>query len=154
MGGIPVTQHAASPATAFECAQVATIEGFGKSLQRVESHLSNVNSHMERSEEHMRRTAVALENIAAQGVLINTHENRLTKHDSHFEELFGRVRVIESVHAKDEGIEEIEEKKEKFWSEMKLKLVTPALTGLFFLLWILDRSEFFVKVATLWKEFK
>ncbi len=145
-----MTQHAAS----LECAQSEKIDNFGKSLTRLDSHINSVNKHMERSEEHMRRTAVALENIAAQGVLINTHENRLTKHDSHFEELFGRVRSIEAVHAKDEGIEEIEEKKEKFWSELKLKMVTPALTGLFFLLWILDRSEFFVKVATLWKEFK
>ena len=145
-----MTQHA----TSLECVQSEKIDGFGKQLSRVESHLCNVNSHMARSEEHMRRTAVALENLAAQGVLINTHENRLTKHDTHFEELFGRVRTIEAVHAKDEGIEEIEDKKEKFWSEMKLKLMTPVLTGLFFLLWILDRSEFFVKVANLWKEFK
>ena len=145
-----MTQHAAS----LECAQADKIDGFGSSIARVESHLCNVNNHMKRSEEHMRRTATALENIAAQGVLINTHENRLTKHDSHFEELFGRVRIIEAVHAKDEGIEEIEEKKEKFWSDVKLKLMTPVLTALFFLFWILDRSEFFVKVATLWKEFK
>ncbi len=146
-----MTQHA----TPLECAQATKIDSFGKSIARLDLHINSVNLHMERSEEHMRRTAIALENLAAQGVLISTHENRLGRHDTHIEEIFGRLRTIETIHAKDEVIEQVESNKEKFWSEVKLKFASPAtLLWMFFILWVLDRSEFFVKLLALWKEFK
>jgi uncharacterized coiled-coil protein SlyX len=135
-----------------ECIQVQTFEQIQATLRRLDAHGE--------------RTAVALEQIAQQGAMVAGHEKRLDKHDKDFQELFSRVNdptwkerteqrvtALELKLAKDEGAEEVVEKHEKFWTEVRLKLVTPIVTVAFLALWLADRTGTITKLVALWREF-
>jgi len=135
-----------------ECSQTQTFEQIKETLRRLDAHGE--------------RTAVALEHIAEQGAIVAQHEKRLDKHDLDLREVFHRVndqdrleRVelkvaeLEKKVAKEEGAEAVVEEKKKFWTDVKLQLVTPALAGSFFLLWLIDKMGFLTRLLSLWREF-
>lgn len=110
-----------------DCPQAPTIKSLADAVVR-----------MERTSE---RTASALEQIAAQGAQVASHEKRLDRHDLEINECFMRLRPIEQRHAQDAGVEQVERESDRFWSEVKLKLLTPLLLGTFFLFWLIDKMD-------------
>lgn len=79
--------------------------------------------------------------------------------------LEGRVTLLEKAHAKEEGAEEIEarleaqqeeanKEKRKFWTELKIKLITPVMFTLFFSLWLIDKWSLAEKFKALLREFQ
>ena len=135
-----------------ECIQVQTFEQIQATLRRLDAHGE--------------RTAVALEQIAQQGAMVAGHEKRLDKHDIDLRECFSRVNDnarlerletkvadLEVKLAKDEGAESVVEKHEKFWTEVRLKLITPIITVAFLALWLADRTGTITKLVALWREF-
>lgn len=72
--------------TLEECPQNPTLERFGETLSRLDSHTE--------------RTAIAMERLAAQGVMVNNHEKRLDKHDQDLGEIFRWRRGVEKEHSR------------------------------------------------------
>lgn len=122
-----------------ECPQNPTIE-------RIEDTL-------ERLEKHGERTAIALEVIASQVVRTDYLEKRVDKHDEDLKESFSRLRIIENKHSKEAGVESVERKQEKFWTEIRIRLFTPIILVIFFILWVFDKLNIFQGVWKLFKEF-
>lgn len=123
-----------------ECPQNPTIG-------RIEDTLSRLDAHGE-------RTAVALETIAAQGILVSQHEKRLDKHDEHFNELFTRVRKVELKDAKDLGAKTVENKSNRFWDQIKTNLVPYVIGSVFLFFYTMDKYDVFQKIAKIYKEMK
>ena len=87
-----------------------------------------------------KRVAEALENIAAQGVAVASHEKRLDKNDKEHDEIFPRLRKLEDHVAFDKGKEVVKDERKKFWTEAKLKLLPTFIVILFFICWLAEQS--------------
>jgi hypothetical protein len=98
------------------------------------------------------RTAIALEQIAAQGVMVASHEKRLDKHSADLGEAFTRLRSIELRHAEDHGAEEITGERKKFWTALKIQLAPYVMFAVFFTGWASDKFGLFQKIAKLYHE--
>ena len=141
-----------------DCPHNPTFEHFGKTLERLESHAE--------------RQALAMEEIARNSAITESHEKRLDKVDHDFRELFGRVRImenkkadqshvvaiddrvrtIETVHATESGSKKVVEEQTKFWDGVKQQVTPFALSGFIFLIWLMDRFNVPVSLGKLWKE--
>lgn len=119
-----------------ECPQAPTI-----------NHIVHGVTKLEKISE---RTALALEKIAEQGALITSHDHRIEKLERDADECFARLRPIERIHAKEEGMEEVEAEGRKFWTDVKLKLLNPILLGIFFVFWAMDKYSGFQMLSKLW----
>jgi len=132
--------------------------------------LAHIMATLEHMDTRGERTAVALEQIAAQGAMMAGHEKRLDKHDEAFTVVFNRIndqarleRVeqklveLEKKIAKEDGAEEViyvaRAERRKFWTDVKLKMIGPCLTFLFFALWLCDKMNLFTKARALWCQF-
>jgi uncharacterized coiled-coil protein SlyX len=123
------------------CAQAPTLQHFGKVLDRLENHAE--------------RQASAMEELVRNTVILESQGKLIEKADHDLRELFGRVRIIEGkkvdrsdvaaidvrvknledYHNIEKGIEEVEEKKTKFWDDVKIQLANKlVLVGIFLLL--------------------
>jgi hypothetical protein len=154
-------------------------------LISINATLARWEKRMERQDDLMERQAVAMETIAAHGVMVTNHEKRLDRHDidftrmfsiitddrkiekltADFEELSAKVIRLEKTHAKEEGEElvdsrvqarmELEEhEKKKFWTELKIRMVTPVMFATFFALWLIDKWSLAEKFKSLIAEFR
>jgi uncharacterized coiled-coil protein SlyX len=141
-----------------DCPQKTTFEHFGKTLDRLESHAV--------------RQAEAMEEIARNSIMTESHEKRLDKNDHDLSELYGRVRIIEMKkanlsdvaaqdmrlrtleldHAIESGAEEVVESRQKFWDGVKQQITPHAVIGMIFIIWLLDKFNIPVALAKLWKE--
>jgi outer membrane murein-binding lipoprotein Lpp len=154
-------------------------------LISINATLARWEKRMERQDDLMERQAVAMETIAAHGVMVTNHEKRLDRHDIDFtrmfsiitddrkiekltsdmEELSAKVIRLEKTHAKEEGAElvearvqarlELEEtEKKKFWTEFKIKMISPVLFGVFFAIWVIDKWNLAEKFKLLLEAFR
>ena len=130
-----------------DCPQAATIATIGEAIKRVDAR-------GERMEIHGERTALALEEIVRQGVMVQNHEKRLDKTEDDINHLGEKIRVIEHRHEIDHGKEEVLGEQKKFWTEVKLRLVSPLLVTIFFFWWVSDKYNIGVKIAKLFKEMR
>lgn len=139
---------------------------------------AQIEATLRRLDAHGERTAVALEHIAEQGAMVAGHEKRLDKHDLDFREMFNRINDqsrLEKVEAKvhelekklagEEAAEELEAQiqarieaddtiKKKFWTDVKVRMITPATAVLFFAIWLIDKWDLVLKLKMLMAEFK
>lgn len=115
-----------------ECPQATTIVA-------IEGTLRELKSTNDRLEVHSIRQTQALEQIAAQGITVQNHERRLDIIDKNLDEIYPRIRKIEILHAEEKGAEKVTDKQEQFWTELRLKLVTPLVIAAFFIMWVLDK---------------
>lgn len=143
--------------------------------------LAQIQSTLKRLDAHGERTAVALESIAAQGAILGSHEKRLDKHDVDFREMFSRINderkldklaadvesvaarvvALEKDHAKEAGAEAVEalaldaaREKTKFWTEFKIRMITPVMLATVILLWLIGKWELVQRVAAIVREFR
>ena len=127
---------------------------------------------LDRLDEHTLRSAVAMEEIAKQGILIASHEKRLDGHQKDLREAFirvkaleqtaaldsdmtavrSRVEIIELWHAKELGAEEVVEKEKTFWNGIKQQLAPYLLTAGIFAVLVFDKLDIGGKLAKLWHE--
>jgi hypothetical protein len=111
------------------------------------------------------RVAVALEDIAAQGVMVKSHEKRLDKHDDNVEDLYslirelmGEIEAINVKHAREAGAAKVIEAQAGFWRKVKISLA-PYMVGVvvgtaMFSFYLMDRFNVAQHLAKWWKEFK
>lgn len=145
--------------------------------------LIHIQDTLRRLDGHGERTAVALENLAANSATIESHTLQLAQHNTAFIDLFNwrkdfekkqdydyrqnlerivalekakiAVEVKEAVEEKVEAKEEkIIEAKAKFWTDVKLKMLTPMLLVLLFIVLIVDKLNLVVRTLSLWHDFK
>lgn len=107
---------------------------------------------LDRLDAHTERAAIAMEEMAKQGAIVNNHEARLNKHDLDFREAFRRIQVTELYQAKEKGAEAVIEKQTKFWDGVKQQVTPFALSGFIFIIWLLDKFNVPVSLGKLWKE--
>ena len=107
------------------------------------------------------RVAVALEDIAAQGVSVASHEKRLDGHDKNVIDLYNLVRglrddisAIQTKHAREDGAEEVIEEQKSFWRDIKKQLTPFAVGGGMFIFYLLDRFDVVQHLTKWWKEMK
>ena len=105
------------------------------------------------------RVAVALEDIAAQGATVASHEKRLDKHDTNVTDLYNRttalkddIAKINERHAREAGAEEVKTESRKFWQQVKIALTPKMLSLAIFAIYLVDRLNIGGKLAKLWKE--
>lgn len=121
-----------------DCPHNPTFEHIAKTLDRLDSHTE--------------RTAVAMEEMAKQGAILNNHEHRLNTYEKDLRECFGRLRVVEQEQAKDQGAEEVVGQQRKFWDQVKVKLSPYLVSAVIFAIYIVDRVNLGGRLAKLWKE--
>lgn len=115
-----------------------------------------------------------MEEIARQGGIIQNHENRLSKSESDVSEAFRqirhiddscaidsdvkdldeRLREIELVHAKEQGVNCILQKRTKFWDGVKQQMTPYVISGLLFIMYLIDKMNWFQKLLKIWHDFK
>ena len=149
------------PHTVLDCPQNPTFNHIQDSLKRLESHSA--------------RTADAMEKMAANSATLDSHSQKLREHDTAFIEVFNwrrefvdkqdgdfranLARIVELEKAQavtaavDHVVEEKEAKDERFWSEVKIKLLTPIITAVFFAIWIIDKMGAAEWLLKAFKEF-
>lgn len=126
--------------TLADCPHNPTFEHIAQTLNRLDAHTL--------------RQAVAMEEIARQGVTINNHEMRIVKNTKDISSAWAAIREIETRHATEDGKEEVIEEQQKFWAGVKQQFTGPAIVGLFFILWLADKFNIPVALAKLWKEMR
>jgi hypothetical protein len=131
--------------TIDDCPQAPTIATINEAIKRVDER-------GERMEAHGERTAIALEEIARQGVMVQNHERRIEKNETDIDNLGEKVRQIERRHDIDHGKEEVLGERKKFWTDVKVKLAGPMMGGVFFAFWLIDRFNVLQKTMKLWRE--
>jgi hypothetical protein len=134
----------------------------------------HISETLNRLDRHTERSAIAMEEMAAQSAIIRNHEARLTEQHKNINEAFVRIRTLEDTtvsdeefqkvrhkvsklelrHARESGVEMVEEKHEKFWDDMKCKSTPFAFTFMFLLLWLSDKFNVFQNIAKWLKEMK
>jgi len=128
--------------------------------------LIHIMKTLDRLDGHGERTALAMEKMAENSATINAHADKLKQHDTAFIELFNwrrdfteKVNELEKQQAVNNAVEEvvdaIDEKKFKFWTiaEAKLKIATPFIITIFFIVWVIDKTGFAISLLKLIKEF-
>ena len=113
-----------------------------------------IRDTLTRLDRHTERSAIAMEEMAAQGAILKNHEQRLNKNEADIDEVFERVRTVERRHDKEEGIQIVKKQQAKFWDGIKQQTTPYAFTVLFFLLWLSDRLNVFTTITKWFKEFK
>ena len=113
------------PHSVVECAQADLLKSQSDTLARLDGSYA--------------RVAVALEELARRGAQVDGHEKRLDKNDVEHEEVFKRLRAMERLAAVEDGIDKVEGERTKFWTEVKLRLIGPLMTGTFFALWLSEK---------------
>lgn len=127
---------------------------------------------LKRLDTHGERTAVAMEELARNSAVVDGLSKQVDKNEHDLREVFGRVRMIENgkaevsdvkaidvrvkaielVHAKEDGSEELIEKKYKFWENVKIQLADKLILFIIFVLVVADKFNVFVWLHKLWKE--
>ena len=111
-------------------------------------------STLERLDKHTERSAIAMEEIARQGVTIFNHEVRLNKHDEDLKEAFGRFRTLEEFKALETGKETIVVEKRLFWNGVKQQMVPYVVIVCWFLFWMVDKFNVVTWFTKLFKEMR
>jgi hypothetical protein len=114
----------------------------------------HIGETLGRLDRHTERTAIAMEEMAAQGAILKNHEARLNVHEKDIDEAFERIRVVERKHDKEDGIQVVKKQRAKFWDGIKQQTTPYAFTVLFFVLWLADRFNVFQFFCRMFKEMK
>lgn len=134
----------------------------------------HISATLKRLDRHTERSAIAMEEMAAQGAILKNHEVRMEKQDKDIGEAFSRIRILEDTtvsvedfdkvrhkvskmelqHAKEYGADEVIEKQQEFWSGVKQQVTANALMGMLFIIWLVDKFNVAQAIAKLWKEMK
>lgn len=143
-----------------DCPHNPTFDAFGKTLDRLEGHAA--------------RQADAMEDIAKNTVIIETHEKRLDKHDQDFREVFGRVRILENEkaekcdvdflrqkvtaneikHAAENGAKKVQDRNKRFWDAIRVELSSKAVFFILMTMWVIDKYNILQLLLSWFKEFK
>jgi len=92
-------------------------------------------------------------------------ERKLNLLTLELKDVAARVTSLEMAHAKEAGEEIVETKiqmrregdereRKKFWTELKIRMITPIMFGLFFALWLIDKWNLVLKFKELLKDFR
>lgn len=132
----------------------------------------HISATLKRLDRHTERTAIAMEEMAAQGAIIKNHEARINKHDVDISEAFGQLRMLQDTTASVEdidqirlrvhtieigrataaGAEEIIGERRRFWDGIKQQMTTNLLLWVGFAIWTIDRFNVAQKIAVLFKK--
>jgi len=127
-----------------------------------------------RREGREERMLIAMENVAAQGAVLEITSKRVDKHDQDLTEAFGLLRVLDQSTASMSDMEDMKKKvsslelrnAEKhgqeatkrqgiiFWGGVKQQMAPYALWALFFLFWVVDKYNIVQRLAKLIAEMR
>jgi hypothetical protein len=159
------------PHSAAECIQTPALTALSQTIAAQGQTQLHILDSLKRLDAHGERTAAAMERMAENSATIEAQTKRLDQHDTAFIELFNwrrnfvekqdgdyrnnldRIVALEKHVAVDGALEEVAKEKDKFWTDVKIKLIGPILTGALFVLYVADKTGLIDKLFDLWSEF-
>lgn len=126
----------------------------GERLVTLEMILKSVSDTLAEQKQLGAKTYEVLADISEQGAQIKSLTERMGEAERDIQAAFKSIRRIDLLHAKECGGEEVEEKRQKFWDGVKTQITPYAISGLLFILWLIDKLDVFQAIAKLWKEMK
>ena len=175
-------QAALAHHTIIDCPQNPVLASINQTLARWDKRMDRQDDLMERQAAALETLAAQGAIVAGHEKRLDKHdidfremfsrindEKRLDKLTTDLETLAAKVIVLEKVHAKEEGEEIVEARVQaridedasidkKFWTEFKIRMITPVSGAFFFtvgfVLWLADRYDLLVWLRTLISEYK
>lgn len=126
----------------------------GERLITLEMILKNVSDTLTEQKLLGAKTYEVLADISEQGAQIKSLTARMDEAERDVQAAFKSIRRIDLLHAKECGEEGVEKKRQKFWNGVKTQVTPYAISGLLFILWLVDRMDVFQTIVNLWKETK
>lgn len=126
----------------------------GERLVTLEMILKNVSDTLTEQKQLGAKTYEVLADISEQGAQIKSLTARMDEAERDVQAAFKSIRRIDLLHAEERGEESVEAKRQKFWDGVKTQVTPYAISGLLFVLWLVDRMNVFQTIVKLWKEMK
>lgn len=126
----------------------------GERFVTLEMILKNISETLEVQKKLGTKTYEVLAEISEQGTQIKSLTERMSEAEKDIEAAFKSIRRIDLLHAEENGAEKAEAERQKFWDGVKTQITPYAISGLLFILWLVDKLNVFQAIAKLWKEIK
>jgi hypothetical protein len=126
----------------------------GERLVTLEMILKNVSDTLTEQKQLGAKTYEVLADISEQGAQIKSLTARMDVTERDVQAAFKSIRRIDLLHAKECGEETVEAERQKFWDGVKIQVTPYAISGLLFVLWLVDKLNVFQTILKLWKEAK
>ena len=126
----------------------------GERLVTLEMILRSGSDTLNEQKQLGAKTYEVLAEISEQGAQIKSLTARMDVAERDVQAAFKSIRRIDLLHAKECGEESVEAERQKFWDGVKTQITPYAISGLLFILWLVDKLNVFQTIAKLWKEMK
>lgn len=126
----------------------------GERLVTLEIILKNVSDTLTEQKLLGTKTYEVLADISEQGAQIKSLTARMDTAERDVQAAFKSIRRIDRLHSEERGEEAVEVKRQKFWDGVKTQVTPYAISGLLFVIWLVDRMDVFQTIVKLWKEMK
>jgi uncharacterized coiled-coil protein SlyX len=126
----------------------------GERFVTLEMILKSVSDTLAEQKQLGAKTYEKLADISEQGAQIKSLTERMGEAERDIQVAFKSIRRIDLLHAKECGEEAVNEKRKKFWDGVKTQITPYAISGLLFILWLVDKLDVVQAIAKLWKEMK